>query len=73
MAFAAGNQVRCRFGGGVMTVASVASKSDGSQDVVCKDGHGRSLGTFSSGCLSLEPTRGAPTAIAPSTTVFYPT
>jgi len=73
MAFAAGNVVRLTSGGGTMTVSSVASKSDGSQDVTCKDGHGRSLGTFSSAKLMVEPTRGAPTAVAPSTIIFYPT
>lgn len=71
MAFAAGNVVRCSNGGGLMTVASVASKSDGSQDVVCKDGHGRTVGTFHSYRLVLEPTRGAATALSSTQTATY--
>jgi uncharacterized protein YodC (DUF2158 family) len=70
MAFAAGNVVRLKTGGGLLTVSSVASKSDGSQDVTCKDGHGRSVGTFSSVSVKTEPDRGGPTAIAPSTIIY---
>lgn len=71
MAFAAGNVVRLKSGGGLLTVASVSAKSDGSQDVVCTDGHGRSVGTHSSKGLVLEPSRGVATALSSTQTAVY--
>jgi hypothetical protein len=56
MIFSTGNMVRLATGSGLMKVTAVALNSNGTQNVTCADGSGKS-GVYGNGRLNLEPTR----------------
>ena len=71
MIFAAGNMVRLATGSGLMKVTAVSLNSNGTQNVTCADGSGKSC-VLGSRWLNLEPVRGmGPVLVSPCIYVHY--